>query len=252
MAKIYGLNGVLSGRQGSTVFAVRNGMNIARKYQPVVSNPKSMAQVASRAKLKALSQLSALLGRAIVIPRQGDVSPRNMFTKVNYPATSFANDAATIDMSAVKITAGLSAMPSIAVSAHGTESATIGLSVAPTVAFDRVIYVVMDVRPDGTIDGSRVITQAAPGVDNLFTTVIPLVDINAAHVYAYGIRILDTNYRVRYESIEDNGTDAILDIIRSASANDLSVSQSVYMRIPPKTNASAKVDEEVGTRSRKK
>ena len=242
MAKIYGLNGVLSGRQGSTVFAVRNGVNIARKYQPVVSNPKSMAQVESRAKLKALSQLSALLGRAIVIPKQGDVSSRNMFTKVNYPAASFTSDTATINMSAVKITAGLTAMPSITLVARGGANANVALSEAPIVAFDRVIYVAMDIRPDGTIDGARVITQATPGADGLFATPIPVAAINAAHLYAYGIRILNTNYRVRYESVEDNGVNAILDVIRSASAEDLSISQSVYLRIPTQSASSAKVD----------
>lgn len=252
MAKIYGLNGVLSGRQGSTVFAVRNGVNIARKYQPVVSNPKSNAQVASRAKLKALSQLSALLGRAIVIPKQGDVSSRNMFTKLNYPAASYANDAASIDMAAVKLTAGLTAMPSIESTGHGSGHVSVGLATAPSTAFDRVMYVVMDIRPNGTIDGSRVISQNVPGENNTYTAQIPLLDINAAHIYAYGIRILDASYRVRYESLEDNGINAILDVIRSASSEVLSISQTSYVRIPPKVSANAKDDEGIESRSKKK
>lgn len=84
MAKIYGLFGSMTGKLADTVMVVRNGEQIARKYQPVVTNPKSAKQVSNRAKMKLLSQLSAALAPAIAFPRLGMMSPRNRFTKRNY------------------------------------------------------------------------------------------------------------------------------------------------------------------------
>lgn len=58
MAKIYGLNGVLEGKVGNTVFATVGGQNIARKYQPIVANPRTTAQVNQRAKVSLAGQIS--------------------------------------------------------------------------------------------------------------------------------------------------------------------------------------------------
>lgn len=58
MAKIYGLNGTLRGRQGNNVFAVQNGTQIVRAYQPVVSNPRTSAQQSVRVRFALASKIS--------------------------------------------------------------------------------------------------------------------------------------------------------------------------------------------------
>lgn len=58
MAKIYGLNGVLRGRQGNNVFSVQNGTQVVKAYQPVVSNPRTIYQREQRAKFALAGKIS--------------------------------------------------------------------------------------------------------------------------------------------------------------------------------------------------
>lgn len=60
MAKMYGLGGVLSGKLGNTVLAIYNGVQVARQYQPVVSNPKSSLQQFQRAKANLVGRVSQI------------------------------------------------------------------------------------------------------------------------------------------------------------------------------------------------
>lgn len=68
MARIYGLNGALRGRQGNNVFSVQNGTQVVKAYQPVVFNPRTMPQREQRAKFALAGKISgaspkeALLG----------------------------------------------------------------------------------------------------------------------------------------------------------------------------------------------
>lgn len=66
MAKMYGLNGVLTGKLGATVFAVRSGVQIARQYQPIINNPKSTLQQFQRAKMNLVGQLSSIMPHQVI------------------------------------------------------------------------------------------------------------------------------------------------------------------------------------------
>lgn len=59
MARIYGLNGVLRGRQGNNVFSVQNGTQVVKAYQPAVSNPRTIAQQEQRTKFALAGRMSA-------------------------------------------------------------------------------------------------------------------------------------------------------------------------------------------------
>lgn len=61
MARIYGLNGVLRGRQGNNVFSVQNGTQVVKAYQPVVSNPRSTEQLMQRAKFALAGKMSSIV-----------------------------------------------------------------------------------------------------------------------------------------------------------------------------------------------
>lgn len=67
MAKLYGINGYASGKLGNTVLAVYNGIQVARQYQPVVSNPKSSGQKLQRAKANLIGQISKITPWQILI-----------------------------------------------------------------------------------------------------------------------------------------------------------------------------------------
>ena len=121
--KLNGIFGTGSGKTGNAVFATSAGKQIVRTYQPKVTNPNTDAQVEQRAKFKLLSQLAAAMAPVIVIPKEGLVSSRNRFVKMNMPYVAYNNDAATITLINVYLTASQKAIPSfdvVAGSAAGT------------------------------------------------------------------------------------------------------------------------------------
>lgn len=67
MAKVVGLVGSASGKIGNMVYAVTNGIQIARVYQPNVSNPKSIAQNKQRSKANLIGQVSKVTPWQILI-----------------------------------------------------------------------------------------------------------------------------------------------------------------------------------------
>lgn len=66
MAKSPNGLGQFSGKLGGVVYAVRGGEQIVRAYQPVVSNPKSTAQLLQRAKGNVVGRLSAITPREVL------------------------------------------------------------------------------------------------------------------------------------------------------------------------------------------
>lgn len=186
MAKIYGLFGAMTGKLADTVMAVRNGEQIARKYQPVVSNPATAGQVEARAKLKLMSQLSAIMAPVIAIPRQGSLSSRNLFTKVNFPLTTYTNSAADIEVAKVQLTKSVVALPSVIGSRDGN-NATMQLSRSGA-DVDRVIYAVFINEDGGRLryHSSSVVTSA--GAAGNFPTEVNVGTTVPVTVLAYGVR----------------------------------------------------------------
>lgn len=58
--------GKFSGKVGGVVFAISNGEQIVRAYQPVVSNPKSSAQMAQRAKGNLVGRISSYVPKSVL------------------------------------------------------------------------------------------------------------------------------------------------------------------------------------------
>lgn len=187
MAKVYGLNGYLRGKLGNTVFAIRNGEQLSRQYNPNPMNPKSAIQTENRAKLKLLSQLGAALQPVIAIPRVGMVSPRNGFTQANYQYTSFAGENASIDLADTQLTKSSVALGGF--SADRTSGTGIAVVMDENIATsnDAVVYVVLR-RTDASkvaVASSLLVREA--GVDGKFPATLPYQDGDIA-VCAYGIR----------------------------------------------------------------
>lgn len=67
MAKVVGLVGAASGKIGNLVYAVTNGIQIARVYQPEVSNPKSTGQNLQRAKGNLAGRISSFVPRTAIV-----------------------------------------------------------------------------------------------------------------------------------------------------------------------------------------
>lgn len=61
MAKIFGINGKIVGKQGAAVYAVKNGIQIMRQYNPIVFNPNTKRQALARARFKLASRIAVAL-----------------------------------------------------------------------------------------------------------------------------------------------------------------------------------------------
>lgn len=130
-----GITGKLSGKMGSAVFRVREGQQVVTQYNPIVKNPNTAGQQSQRAKFKLMSQLAAIMAPGFGTmgvnerPARGKMSPRNAFTKLNFPLVTTTTDSqgvvATIPMEQLQLTSSFRNLPSLDV----TEIEGVGLSI---------------------------------------------------------------------------------------------------------------------------
>lgn len=232
MAKIYGLFGAMTGKLADTVMSVRNGEQIARKYQPVVFNPSTPAQIAQRAKLKLMSQLSAVLAPVIAIPRVGSVSSRNLFTKVNFGATSYEDNEATIDLASVQLTKSVVGIPSLHTAAtSGGIAVNLG-TVSDEI--DHVVYVLVIKGNDNKLRlvESQVISE--PSSDRTFPTTFSNAALspstgNNLVFLAYGVRLNSEAARVKFGNLTALAAEEVAKIIteRQLTENDITLTETV-------------------------
>lgn len=235
MAKIYGLFGSMQGKVADVVMAVRNGEQIVRKYQPVVSNPSTPAQVESRAKLKLLSQLSAVMAPVIAIPRQGAVSARNFFVKLNYGATSYSSDTATVNLTQVKITKSVVGLPVLNVTRVEGGTLSLALYPSPQQVFDRVVYAIFHRTDtnDLVYDGSR--TVDTPGESNTYPASFALSSsANTQVVFAYGVRDNTEAARAKFAEMNVPTAEMIANLLvtRSLTEADVTLTETQVQIVP--------------------
>lgn len=231
MAKIYGLFGAMTGKLADTVMSVRNGEQIARKYQPVVFNPSTPAQVAQRAKLKLLSQLSAVAAPVIAIPREGAVSARNLFTKVNFPLTSFEDDEADITLANVQLTKSVVAMSQVA-AARGNDGIDVNVA-GGTRNIDRVVYAAFIKQVDGKLRLFASTVVDAPGAAYSWPGSLPATSA-ALVVYAYGMKDNTENARALFGNLDAPVAESIAKIVtsRMVSSNDVTFTETTGVELP--------------------
>ena len=230
MAKIYGLFGAMTGKLADAVMVVRNGEQIVRKYQPVVSNPSTPAQVAARARLKLLSQLAAIMSPVIAIPKQGIVSSRNLFVKANYPASSFANNNADIDFSAVTLTRSVVALPAISAT-RGDGGITISLT-SGVLNLSRVVYAVF-VRQGEEMRYSTSLVANDGGTGSQWSVQLPSQNTEL-FVFAYGVRDNTALATAVFGNLSVPTAEEIARIItsRALSESDITLTETQYAHLP--------------------
>ena len=157
-----------------------------RQYQPVVTNPSTENQVNNRARLKLLSQLSAVMADVIAIPRAGALSPRNIFVSDNYPITTAENGAATIDLAKIALTKGGMQIPAVVAERDGDTAINVALAAKADQLVARVIYIAFYRNNVGELQllDSAVVETA--GAEGTFPYVFPYMSQDVI-VYAYGI-----------------------------------------------------------------
>ena len=193
------LFGKINGKIGSVVFSTSGGSIIAREYNPNVTNPNTMAQINQRARMKLMSQLSASLSPVLAMTKDGLVSKRNKFTKLNFPASYALNGVAQITYENVQITEGNTSLPALI--AAGVVSSDhmnldVGLSVQPTATINRVVYCLFKKSNEGKLEyisSSIIATREGPTAAIWFAASFDTLPLAEYVVFAYGMS--DTSER---------------------------------------------------------
>lgn len=177
----------MTGKLADTVMSVRNGEQIARKYQPVVFNPSTPAQIAQRAKLKLLSQMSAVMAPVIAIRREGSVSSRNLFTKKNFPLVTYSSDTASVDIASVQLTSSVVGLGTVELArVEDGILAYIITSEAPT-DVDRVVYSLFEKGSDNKLRFVGSLVANSEGATFDWQVKFPLRETELV-VLAYAVR----------------------------------------------------------------
>lgn len=193
------LFGKINGKLGSVVFSTSGGSIIAREYNPNVANPNTMAQINQRARMKLMSQLSASLSPVLAMTKDGLVSKRNKFTKLNFPASYALNGTAQITYENVQITEGNTALP--ALSAEGVISndqmnLAVTLSSEPSATINRVVYCLFKKSNEGKLEyitSQIATTRDTSAISGFFMAIFETLPIAEYVIFAYGMS--DTSER---------------------------------------------------------
>lgn len=199
MAKQTSLFGKISGKLGAVVFSTSGGETISREYNPNVSNPSTQAQVNQRARMKLMSQLSASLAPVLAMTKDGLVSKRNKFTKLNFPASYALNGFAQITYENVQITEGNTALPALTAvgfTEQGIYDITVGFEAEPSTTIARIVYCLFRKSNEGKLEyvQSAIITERqAQGATIYFKNVFHPLPVAEYVIFAYGMS--DTSER---------------------------------------------------------
>lgn len=138
MAKLYGLNGLIRGRQGNNVYSVQNGTQVLKVYNPVVYNPRTLSQREQRVKFALAGKMSgatpseALVGLVGASNRARRAAFVRLLTNAASVTGTIDNLVATVPYDEVIYSEGAVAMysvvPTVTAAAQGT-STTMRISV---------------------------------------------------------------------------------------------------------------------------
>lgn len=224
----------MTGKLADTVMSVRNGEQIARKYQPKVLNPSTAAQVAQRAKLKLLSQLSAVMAPVIAIPKQGSVSSRNLFVKDNFRNTSFADNTASVDLLKVQITRSVVSLPNVVITpASGDVSFNTYQLNAPAgvINVDRVVYSVFTRQSDNSLRFVESLVATQQGENSWQMNGLGLTNVV---VFAYGVRDNTQAARTAFGNLKVLSAETIANLIvtRTLTESDITLTETRAAEYP--------------------
>ena len=227
MGKVTSLYGKTTGKIGSLVFSTSGGETIAREYNPNVSNPNTMAQINQRARLKLMSQLSAALAPVIAIPKQGLVSSRNAFTKLNFGASMAENGVAQITYENVQLTNGNLGLPTLEATRAQGSGITINLAENASNAVSRVVYIVYRKTSEQKLQFVSSVIAEAAGANGTFPATLPYTEGDIV-LYAYGMRDTSESASAKYGNMQvANAVDvARLTAYRNISSEDFQFTET--------------------------
>lgn len=244
MGKVTSLYGKTTGKIGSIVFATSGGETIAREYNPHVANPSTMPQVNQRARMKLMSQLSASLAPVIAMTKEGLVSKRNKFTKLNFDNTYAAQGVAQISYENVQLTEGSTGLPQVVAVAYesSTGGAYVYLASAPSANVSRVVYCVFEKSQENRLQfvGSVISETRFPELaqSKYFGANLPPMAVDEREgewtftkeyvIYAYGMSDTSERATARYGNLNIQSASDIATLVgnRTISFEDYQFTQT--------------------------
>lgn len=243
MGKASAMWGKTKGKIGGLVYATSGGEQIVREYNPNVSNPNTDAQVNQRARMKLMSQLSACLAPVIAMTKDGLVSKRNKFVKLNFNNSYATEGTAQISYENVQLTEGSIGLPSIGVTVdQDFDSVAVGLASEPAPNISRVVYCIFEKTQENRLSLVQTAISTTKDKGDLGTYFFQ-VNINGLATqrsdnqtvlakeyvfYAYGM--IDTNERasIRYGNLNVQSASDIASLVgnRTISFEDYQFTQT--------------------------
>ena len=214
--KLNGFVGKGSGKLGASVFAISGGEQIVRQYNPQVANPNTDAQVEQRAKLKLMSQLAAALARGIAIKKQGLVSARNQFIKINIGAATYENEKASIALSSLKLTTGVQVLGNLRVKNDAPGTVTLNMDSDVSLAVDGVRYVLCKETAENQLQVVKVVLNTEAGENGTFPAEFILADGNYVF-FAYGVKSISGKKDISFSNYRADGLNDLADLATSVS-----------------------------------
>lgn len=244
MGKVTSLYGKTTGKIGSIVFSTSGGETIAREYNPHVANPNTIAQVNQRARMKLMSQLSASLSPVIAMTKDGLVSKRNKFVKLNFDNSYASQGIAQISYENVQLTEGSTGFPQIVVTAFETlvQDSWVYLASEPAANITRVVYCLFEKTQENKLQyiNSVIATvrypQEVPG--SIFGIILPSMSIDSSGdepvftkeyvIYAYGMADTSERATARYGNLNVQSASDIATLVgnRTISFEDFQFTQT--------------------------
>lgn len=207
-----------SGKLGSTVFAVNSGVQIAREYQPKVSNPNTEAQQDTRARFKLMSQLSAVMAPVIAIKKDGLKTARNQFQSLNFDIVEYENENASINLNLVQLTKSNRSFTGFSADRSGGASIAVQLLAGMAETADRIVYIAYEKQEDNSLAliGSKVCST--PGADGKFADTLPYSN-KAVVLYAYAIKDTNESVTAKFGNLVAPSAEKVAKLLVSSSEN---------------------------------
>lgn len=226
--KLYGICGKGRGRKGDAVFAIVHGEQIVRQYNPSPSNPKSKKQTDSRAILKLMSQLSAVMAGDIAIQRVGMKSARNLFVKENYPLAFISDNTANVELAKIQLTKSHVGIASFVVDRTDGQGMHISLNEDCSELLSRVVYIAFVKQPDQTLRKLDSVVATQAGDNGLFPADLKFTN-NAVVVYAYGIRDLSERAATMFGNMVAPSAEQVAKLVTSRvlRASDFALTETI-------------------------
>lgn len=194
-----------------------NGTILREVVKP--TNPSTEAQVEQRAKFKLMSQVATAFKSVIAMKREGNITPRNMFVKINSDELSYDKfgKKAIINLTNLQLTKSSEAVSLTSEAGEGGTKIT--LSSQLPILYGGVFVLVGENPDNNTIVIKKIdrVTQeeAAQSISHTFANVEAGIDI----VLAYGFTQKAEGLSVIYSDYATNEKEAELAVFSKLAEN---------------------------------